>query len=104
MATDRIIIRKILHRVDTAQNWHTSNPILEEGEMGIVRETRQFKIGDGFTPWDDLEPGGLRGPPGPAGFISADANNRLRYGTDGGLYVPEFTTDLVSLYEESKDT
>lgn len=104
MATDRIIIRKILHRVDTAHNWETTNPILLEGEFGIERETRQFKIGDGSTPWNDLEPGGLSGPPGPAGFISADANNRLRYGTDGGLYVPEFTTDLVSLYEESKDT
>lgn len=104
MATDRIIIRKILHRVDTAQQWQVNNPILEDGEMGIERETRQFKIGDGSTPWNDLEPGGLSGPPGPAGFISADANNRLRYGTDGGLFVPEFTVDLVSLYEESKDT
>lgn len=104
MATDRIIVRKILHRVDTIQNWEENNPVLEDGEMGIERETRQFKIGDGFTPWNDLEPGGLRGPPGPAGFISEDANNRLRYGADGGLYVPEFTVDLVTLYEESKIT
>ena len=104
MAADRIIIRKILHRVDTAQNWQANDPVLGEGEFGIERETRQFKIGDGVTPWNDLEPGGLSGPPGPAGFISNDANNRLRYGVDGGLYVPEFTTDLVSLYEESKIT
>lgn len=103
MPVDRIIIKKILHRTDSQENWEDINPVLEEGEFGIERETRQFKIGDGVTPWNDLTLGGLRGPPGPAGFISADANNRLRYGTDGGLYVPEFTLDLVTIYEESKN-
>lgn len=104
MSSDRIIVRRLLHRVDTVQNWQVNNTVLLEGEFGIERETRQFKIGDGFTPWNDLESGGLSGPPGPAGFISNDANNRLRYGGDGGLYVPEFTLDLVSVYEETKDT
>ena len=45
----------------------------------------------------DTGPQGVQGVPGPPGkdgqtHISADTPNRLRWGSDGGLYVPD---DLV---------
>lgn len=99
---DKIIIRKILLRKDESYDWTTSNAILEDGEMGLERDTRQFKIGDGVTPWNSLPYGGLSGPPGPVGFVSIDSDNRLTHGTDGGLFVPELLVDLVELYEIGK--
>ena len=46
---------KILFRRDTAANWASANPILALGEMGIVTDTRTFKVGDGVNQWNDLE-------------------------------------------------
>ena len=41
-------------RRDTAANWTTANPVLEEGEVGIELDTRKQKIGDGVTAWNSL--------------------------------------------------
>lgn len=41
-------------RRDTAKNWNTSNPILCDGEFGIVTDSvdeNWLKVGDGATPW-----------------------------------------------------
>lgn len=46
---------RVLQRRDTSANWSSANPILAEGEMGIVTDTRGYKIGDGSTAWNDLE-------------------------------------------------
>lgn len=48
---------KILLRNDTSANWHTNNPVLSKGEMGIQMDTKKFKFGDGITPWDELDYG-----------------------------------------------
>jgi Major tropism determinant N-terminal domain len=48
MAT-RIKIRR-----DSAANWASVNPILASGEQGYVVNTRQIKVGDGSTRWNDL--------------------------------------------------
>jgi hypothetical protein len=54
---------KILHRNDTTANWTSNNPVLSKGEFGIewitsgasgVEGSCKVKIGDGFTPWNDL--------------------------------------------------
>ncbi len=100
--TERIEIRRIQLRRDTALAWNTLNPILHDGEMGVESDTRQFKIGDGVTAWNTLSYGGLQGPPGAAGFISTDPNNRLRHGTDGGLLVPDLSVDPLLFYEQAK--
>ena len=46
-------------RGDTANNWESLNPILAVREPGLVLDengkTVAFKIGDGVTPWNDLE-------------------------------------------------
>ena len=63
-------------RRDTAANWEVQNPILLEGELGLVIGSSPviFKIGNGQTPWNDLPvasgpvgPAGEAGPPGQDG-------------------------------------
>lgn len=39
---------------DTAQNWSSYNPVLLEGEIGIVTDAIEFKVGDGETEWNEL--------------------------------------------------
>lgn len=53
MAQNQVNIR-LVTRNDTAENWTTKNPVLLEGEMGIVRENGLIKVGDGTTAWNNL--------------------------------------------------
>lgn len=39
----------------TADRWAELNPILEQGEPGFVYDNNKLKIGDGITPWNELE-------------------------------------------------
>ena len=41
-------------RVDQHESWTRENPILEDGELALEKETRKLKIGDGVTHWNDL--------------------------------------------------
>ena len=45
---------RIQAKVDTAERWATNNPILLDKEIGYVRESGQYKIGDGIHTWNDL--------------------------------------------------
>ena len=50
---------RVFFRRDTQQNWQSVNPVLYQGELGLVidsigQDTVLFKIGDGQTPWNDL--------------------------------------------------
>lgn len=47
---DRIQLRR-----DSASGWAQANPVLADGELGFERETRRIKVGDGVTPWNDLD-------------------------------------------------
>jgi hypothetical protein len=42
-------------RRDTSASWALDNPILDEGEPGLEKNTGRLKIGDGYTAWNDLE-------------------------------------------------
>lgn len=44
----------LLIRSATAENWHTRNPILQQGEYGLEVGTHLLKIGDGVLDWDHL--------------------------------------------------
>lgn len=44
----------INQRRDTAANWASANPVLQEGEVGWETNTRKAKLGDGVTAWNDL--------------------------------------------------
>lgn len=85
-------------RRDSAQQWALKNPILLLDEVGLETDTRKFKIGNGITPWSNLPYGNVTGPTGLLVFISEDLENRLFYGSDGGLYVPEVKIDLLAHY------
>jgi hypothetical protein len=41
-------------RRDTAANWASVNPVLADGEAGIEKDTKKFKVGDGSTTWNSL--------------------------------------------------
>lgn len=41
-------------RRDTAANWASANPVLAQGEMGVVLDDFSYKIGDGTTAWNAL--------------------------------------------------
>lgn len=34
--------------------WKRLNPVLSVGEPGFEKDTNKLKIGDGFTPWNEL--------------------------------------------------
>ena len=51
---EKTINTKIKQRIDSAANWELKNPILLDGEMGFIKETGSYKIGDGITPWNNL--------------------------------------------------
>lgn len=47
---------RVQFRRDTAANWQTHNPVLMEGELGIITDgAKGYKIGDGVTAWKDLD-------------------------------------------------
>lgn len=50
----KIVKTRLVHRKDLSTKWNSVNPILLDGEMGIEKDTRKFKIGDGVTSWNDL--------------------------------------------------
>ena len=45
---------RVLSKVDDEARWSHYNPVLLNKEIGYVRETGQYKIGDGKTRWNDL--------------------------------------------------
>lgn len=46
---------RVQFRRDTAENWQKFNPVLMEGEMGLVTDNpNQYKMGDGTNNWNDL--------------------------------------------------
>lgn len=49
MAVTRIQLRR-----DVAADWTAANPILADGEMGVEKDSRLVKIGDGTSPWNSL--------------------------------------------------
>jgi hypothetical protein len=61
---------RLQFRRGLATQWTSANPVLSEGELGLVLDTGQFKIGDGTAAWGSLPFGGLQGPTGAAGSNS----------------------------------
>lgn len=46
---------RMQQRRGTAAEWAAANPVLADGELGYERDTKIIKIGDGVTPWLDLD-------------------------------------------------
>lgn len=49
-------ITRMQQKRATAAEWYELNPTLADGEIGYERDTRSFKVGDGVTPWRQLDP------------------------------------------------
>ena len=62
---DKTINTRIQLRNDLAATWHSKNPVLNKGEIGIEIDTRKMKVGDGTTAWRALS------------YMGADANDIL---------------------------
>lgn len=53
---------RLQHRRDTRENWERFNPILLEGEIGLIMDDpNQYKVGDGVNHWNDLQLRGFDG-------------------------------------------
>lgn len=46
---------RMLQRRGTSAEWAALNPILAPGEIGVATDTNNVKIGNGVTPWNDLQ-------------------------------------------------
>ena len=62
---------KVQFRRGLASEWVSSNPVLDEGELGLETDTGLFKIGNGSDTYTSLDYGGLSGPTGPTGATGA---------------------------------
>lgn len=58
----KIISARMQQRQDTRAAWEAANPVLLEGELGIVNDDPGlYKMGDGSTPWNGLPYRGFDG-------------------------------------------
>jgi hypothetical protein len=61
---------KVQFRRGLASEWVSSNPVLDEGELGLETDTGLFKIGNGSDTYTSLDYGGLSGADGVADAVS----------------------------------
>lgn len=53
---------RIQFRRDTAANWERNNPLLMQGEIGLILDSPNlYKMGDGSTKWNNLPISGFNG-------------------------------------------
>lgn len=57
MEEKKIMKAVLVQKKDTAANWETYNTVLLEGEFGYDTTNKKYKMGDGVTPWLDLQYG-----------------------------------------------
>lgn len=93
MANVRIALRR-----GTAIEWATSNTVLLNGEPGYETNTGNLKIGDGRTPWNDLEY--FTGAPLPGGASDAAVFEHINSETPHPVY--DDGPSLLLLYQNAK--
>lgn len=97
----KIIYAQMMQRRDTAANWAASNPVLLEGELGLVLDQpNSYKVGDGSTPWNSLP---LRGFDGNiVQELGDSATSVISQAGISGL-IAEQNTKLAQLSQEWKE-
>lgn len=76
---------RVIQRNDTAARWQSINPVLAQGELGIVSDgAKGYKIGDGVTAWNNLEY-----PANPASVVQGVGDSETAVISQKGI------TDLV---------
>lgn len=89
-------------RRGTAASADVSNPILRDGEPGWEKDTKVFKIGDGVTPWNDLEQiGGTLGNLNDVAIVDAPVDKQV-LGYDGtvGKWTPQSPQTSLEALED----
>lgn len=74
---------KIQHRIDTKTNWELKNPVLLNGEIGIIFDTNEIKIGDGITPFTNLKATTISGNAETASKLETARNIELSGDAEG---------------------
>jgi Major tropism determinant N-terminal domain len=83
------MVTRIQLRRDTAANWTSTNPILDQGEPGYETDTGNIKYGNGSSRWSALLYGG--GPSGPGSLLPTASNSVL-----GGVIIPAVGTSGIT--------
>nr|DAJ69797.1 MAG TPA: hyaluronidase [Caudoviricetes sp.] len=52
--SENTVKARLKHAVKPESTWTSENPVLKEGEVGYVKETGRYKVGDGKTAWNSL--------------------------------------------------
>ena len=95
-----INIDNLILRNDTSVNWSTANPVLQLGELGIDTTEKKIKIGDGSTPWNDLDFSSSKGAE-----IGTAAPTASDDGFDVGTIWVDTTNDKAYLlFDNTADT
>lgn len=70
-----LLAARIANVIGTEAQWTTANPVLLDGEIGLVKGTSpvKFKVGDGTKKWSELG----WGQPTTLAQLAADATHRL---------------------------
>ncbi len=99
-------------RRDTAENWNANNPILCDGEFGIIADSTDenwLKVGDGVTPWKSLSfrkgPKGDTGAKGETGATGAKGDKGAEgdKGDKGDAFTYEdFTAEQLAALKGAK--
>lgn len=87
----------ICFRRATLKEWETANPVLNDGEIGYVKDDNSSKVGDGVTAWNDLK--WFTRPP--TEFTTIDD---IYSGITDGLNAPLKTENGVELTDENGNT
>ena len=78
--------------------WKRNNPILAPGEPGFVLDRNLLKVGDGITPWNDLDYINVQ-----AGVFTAEkVEDFPAEGSSDKLYKASFEKKLYQWNEETK--
>lgn len=90
---------KIKLRRDTQANWEAVNPILDEGEIGVILDSNAIVIGDGVTGFKDLQE--IPNQELPNEYFNIYKNSKLLFESTTDFYgLPHFlVTDLSNMQQ-----
>ena len=93
----KVIQAQMQQRRDTAAQWAASNPVLLEGELGIVTDDPNlYKIGDGVTAWNDLK---FRGFDGTLVQTTGDSENAAMSQKAVTAKLTELESEVSQIYD-----
>ena len=103
----KIVKAQMMQRRDIALQWSIKNPVLLDGELGIVTDQPgSYKVGDGVTAWNDLPLRGFDGnivhTPGESATAVMSQKGVTEVIDLLGKRIAESTAELAQLSQELK--